>query len=168
MNAVALPASRTHQVGLLAVLATATMLFTAFTAAYIVRRTGPDWQPLPLPPILWLNTAVLVASSATLEAARHNRDRRMLGLTALLGGTFAALQLVAWRTLAAAGFYIASNPHSSFFYMLTAVHALHLLGGLVALGYASRRGSGAVDLCATYWHFVGALWIYLLLVLTLL
>ena len=192
------------QLGLWVFLATVAMLFAGFTSAYLVRKAGTDWQPLALPEILWLNTALILLSSLTLElgrsrrlktywrvgvrgygrlAARPHRDtltRRLKGwllTTGLLGVLFLAGQVLAWRELSAQGVYLPSNPHSSFFYILTGVHGVHLLGGVCALAYVlisvSRTGhvSGGANrlkLCATYWHFVGGLWLYLFLVLLVL
>ena len=131
--------------------------------------------------MLWLNTALLLASSATLEWARR-RIRRgdELGLrrgveaTAALGLLFAAGQVVAWHQLAAQGISLVTNPHSSFFYVLTATHGLHLLGGIAALAvvavrtwqhrYTAERHGGVVN-CAVYWHFLDLLWLYLFVLL---
>ena len=171
----------TGKLGLWAFLATLSMLFVGFTSAYLVRRTGSDWQPILMPHILWLNTVLLLSSSITLEAARASMRRRRTAVlngwllaTTLLGMAFLVGQLFAWRQLAAQGIYVPTNPHSSFFYMLTGVHALHLLGGILALLYAlgrawrSRLASAepnALNLCATYWHFVDGVWLYLFLLM---
>jgi cytochrome c oxidase subunit 3 len=155
------------ELGLWIFLATVTMLFAGFTSAYIVRSAGPDWQPIPLPPILWFNTIVIAASSVALESGRA-RSSRWIWVAALLGLIFLIGQLFAWRLLAARGFYLPSNPHSAFFYILSGLHGLHLLAGICALAYLLIRGERSTlswRLCATYWHFVGALWVYLLLVL---
>jgi len=166
--------------GLWAFLGTVTMLFIGFTSAYILRRTSADWAPLAAPSLLWLNTAALLASSATLESARRRQTEasltvllRLVLATGLLGLLFAGGQLLAWRQLAAQGVFLASNPHSSFFYVLTGVHGLHLLGGLVwfavvlarvrQLGHVPRHD--VLGLFATYWHFLALLWLYLLLLL---
>ncbi len=171
----------TARLGLLLLLATISMLFAAFTSAYIVRRAADDWVPIRVPPLLWLNTAILLASSFTMERARRAlapwRPQivgRSLALTFLLGAAFLAGQVLAWRDLAAQGVYLASNPYSSFFYVLTGAHAVHVLGGIAVLGYVAiqfRRqrysAAGAIGprLAATYWHFVDGLWVYLFLVL---
>jgi cytochrome c oxidase subunit III len=163
--------------GLLAFLGTVSMLFIGFTSAYILRRASADWQPLAAPPVLWLNTAALLASSGTLEVARRRLrgwDRTgaqlFLTVTGVLGLAFAAGQVVGWRQLAEMGVFLSSNPHSSFFYLLTGVHVVHLLAGLVwftVVLYRLRRmallpGEDGLGLFATYWHFLGALWVYLL------
>jgi cytochrome c oxidase subunit 3 len=166
------------RLGLYAFLGTVTMLFIGLTSAYMVRRASPDWQPIRGPELLWLNTAVLLASSATLEGARRRLRaaggfgaRPRLIATGVLGALFVAGQLLAWRALAAQGVFLASNPHSSFFYLLTGLHGLHLLGGLAwfaAVAARAARGTLRLDglsLFATYWHFLGALWIYVVLLL---
>lgn len=169
------------QFGLWVFLATVTMLFAGFTSAILVRRTAPDWQPIPIPGLLWLNTAVLLSSTLTMERlrrlARQGRSdgiRTWLIATTLLGLLFLVGQVGAWRQLVARGLYLSSNPHSSFFYILTGAHGVHLLGGLVALACllvrflpdapTSAPGTG-VSLCATYWHFLDGLWVYLFVVL---
>ena len=163
--------------GLLVFLGTITMLFIGFTSAYILRRSSGDWRPLAAPPVLWWNTAALVLSSATLEIARRRLRAWDLGGalasvlgTGLLGVLFVAGQVLGWRQLAARGVFLSSNPHSSFFYVLTGVHALHLLGGLgwfAAILLRFRRmavtpGEDGLRLFATYWHFLGGLWLYLI------
>jgi cytochrome c oxidase subunit 3 len=168
--------------GLVAILATVTMLFTAFTAALLVRRTGTDWTPIALPPIVWVNTVFLVASSAAVELARVSLRRdtpdlpaRWLGIAGLLGVLFLVGQIAAWRALSARGVFLPTSPHASFFYMLTAVHGAHVLGGLGALGWTLSRTLGGAYTrehhagfthTAIYWHFVGGVWIYLLILLS--
>ena len=170
------------QFGLWAFLGTVSMLFIGFTSAYIVRRTGIDWRPLPLPRLLWWNTAALLLSSVALEVARRRRAaldlsglRLWLGATALLASLFVAGQFQAWRLLRALGFFLSSNPHSSFFYMLSGVHLFHLGGGLVWFAlvlyrlrgprYAAAGGARTLSLFATYWHFLGLLWGYVLVLI---
>jgi len=167
-------------------LAGVVMLFTALTSAYIVRAASSnDWRPIAMPSILWLSTLVIVTSSFVLETARRavkqQRDGvygRWLSITTVLGITFLASQLLAWRQLARQGVYLSSNPHSSFFYLLTAAHGVHLLGGILALGYlllrtrktrdsvaAESKRVGAVEAVSIYWHFMDGLWVYLFLLL---
>jgi cytochrome c oxidase subunit III len=171
------PAPATALVGVGALLAAVAMLFVAFTSAYLARRQETGWVAIAVPPVLWLNTAVLLVSSATLESARARIARgdaggfrRGLWETAGLGVLFLLGQLAAWRQLSAQGLYLAGNPHSAFFYLLTGVHGLHLLGGLAALGVVLLRASGGaytprahtgVDVFALYWHFMDGLWLYL-------
>jgi cytochrome c oxidase subunit 3 len=165
--------------GLLVLLAASVMMFAAFTSAFFVRRgLSNDWVDTPLPRILWLNTAVLLASSGAIELARRalRSSRRMAfnrywTVATILGALFLSGQYMAWRQLNDAGIYLASNPSSSFFFLLTCVHAVHLLGGMTALGYIDvqalllRLGPGkrtAVDVSAYFWHFLDAIWIYLM------
>ena len=171
----------TAKLGIWIALGSITMLFAAFTSAYIVRSASEDWIPLEVPPILWLNTAIILLSSVAMEIARRafvaSRPvafRKWLLATAILGMLFLAGQVVAWSQLAEQGIYLQSHPHSSFFYVLTGVHAVHLLAGVLALFYvlalASRYRlmpgeSSSPGVCATYWHFVAAIWLYLLVVL---
>ena len=175
------PAATTALIGLGAFLAAVVMLFVAFTTAYLARRQEPGWPAITMPGILWVNTAVLLLSSGTLEWARRRLlrgDRRGLrrGLTATagLGLLFVLGQVLAWRHLAGQGIFLASDLHSAFFYLLTGVHGLHLLGGLGALGvvlagawrgrYTPREHAG-ITLCALYWHFLDGLWLYLFVLL---
>lgn len=168
------------QIGLWAFLGTVTMLFAGFSSAYLVRRSGSDWRAISLPPLLWLNTAVLALSSATLELARYHILRERLSsarfwflVTTVLGIGFLAGQVEAWRVLAAQGVFLPTSPHSSFFFVLTTVHGAHLLGGIIALLILLARlwrpgrqePMVAFRLCATYWHFVDGLWFYTFLLL---
>jgi cytochrome c oxidase subunit 3 len=166
-------------------LAAIVMMFTALTSAYIVRSASSnDWQSLPLPRILYASTALILVSSATLEMARRklkaNLSRgyaRWLLITTLFGAAFLGTQLLAWRQLVRQGVYVASHPHSSFFYLLTAAHGVHLLGGLLAVLYlvmtsgrdldesSQIRKQAVVDAATLYWHFMDGLWIYLFLLL---
>jgi cytochrome c oxidase subunit III len=161
------------------------MMFAAFTSALIVRKgSALDWRSFTLPSILYFNTLVLIASSVTLEVARSRiavfmgglktqsaSPSRWLYITLFLGLLFVAGQYVAWQQLRAQGIYLATNPSSSFFYLLTVVHALHVLGGLGGLLYVIRKLAKSSlrrsQLVATarYWHFMGILWVYLLLLL---
>lgn len=162
-----------------------TMMFAAFTSALIVRKgSSLDWRPFKLPSILFFNTGLLLASGVTLEVSRRRiaafmsnirsqveSPARWLYLTLFLGLLFVAGQYVAWSQLSAQGLYLATNPSSSFFYVLTATHALHVLGGLAGLSYVIRKLSksslrrSTLDATARYWHFMDALWLYLLLLL---
>lgn len=173
--------ARIAGMGLAFALVGITMLFVAFTTTYLGHRQDGDWKAVPLPWILWLDTGVLLASSAAVEWARRRlREgdavglRRGLTAAGALGLAFLAGQVLAWRQLADQGVYLASHPHSSFFYLLTGVHGVHLLGGLIALGAIlpgawrgaySPAGSTAVTLTATYWHFLTGLWLYVFVIL---
>ena len=186
LDAARTPSDRRYinRLGLLVALGGITMLFAAFTSAYIVRSGGGDWIALELPGVVWLSTVLIAASSFSLEAARRAFQRKSLqsfrswsAATAALGTGFLASQYAAWITLNEAGIYLQSHPKSSFFFVLTGVHAVHLLAGVLALlvlfglAAAGRLVPGRSDaptLTAIYWHFVGGLWIYLLAVLSLL
>jgi cytochrome c oxidase subunit 3 len=161
-------------------------------------RTGTlvhDWLPLQLPNFLFVNTLVLLVSTLTMELARRKAVREALearessspaatrpqtdgipwlALTAVLGLSFLAGQWLAWRQLAASGFYVSTNPSSSFFYLLTGTHGIHLMGGVLTLLVASaasllRRPADSqavvVDVTAWYWHFMTLLWVYILCLL---
>jgi cytochrome c oxidase subunit III len=170
------------KIGLGVFLAVVGSLFALFISAYSMRMNMVDWRALPVPGLLWFNTGVLVLSSVALQwayvaAHRNNMDGVIVGLCA--GGASAVIflvgQLLAWRQLSAAGYFMASNPANSFFYMITAAHGLHLMGGLVALGRtAAKVWRGAemtqvrlsVELCTIYWHFLLLVWLVLLGLLT--
>ena len=198
---------RRYRIGMFFALAAVVMLFVSFTSAYIVRqgvgtwsdasaRYVTDWQPISLPPILWVNTIILLASSFTLAVARRVLSRNLqrnaaptsgmssteapivngqrsipwLGITVVLGAGFLVGQLLAWSEMRHLGIFVRSNPSSSFFYVLTGAHGLHLLGGVLALGYASLTSLLCkpletrflvVDVTALYWHFMDFLWIYI-------
>lgn len=174
-----------YRLGTWVALASILMLFTALSSAYIVRAaSSSDWQPLAMPRILLLSSVLLLVSSGTLETARRklrqaatSAYKSWLFLTVLLGVGFLASQLFAWRQLAKQGVYIASNPHSSFFYLFTAVHGVHLFGGLAALAYLSLRSrvpqetsaltkaQAKTDAVTLYWHFMDFLWLYLFVLL---
>jgi cytochrome c oxidase subunit III len=177
-----------YRIGMWVALAGVMMLFTALTSAYVVRAgTSNDWRPIATPRLLWVSTALILLSSFAFEIARRTLKsgntsayQRWLLLTVLLGLGFLATQLLAWRQLVGQGIYIGSNPHSSFFYVLTGAHGLHLLGGVLALDYLLLRSRRKVyeehgvakrqaitNAIALYWHFMGGLWIYLFLLLFL-
>ena len=199
---------RRYRIGMITALIPVLMLFLGFTSAYVLRQgstsidaaTGTqvrDWQALQIPGILWVNTVILLASSATIELSRRRLHRQFaiapaqavlgqskdaerplpwLGVTVVLGVGFVIGQWLAWRELAAQGIFVGSNPSSSFFYLLTGAHAAHLAGGVFALLYAGAtsalrkpletRGL-VVEVTALYWHFMGALWLYILALLLL-
>jgi cytochrome c oxidase subunit 3 len=173
---------RAYYLGMSLALAAILMFFMALVSAYMVRKARGDWRPIDLPRVVWANTAVLVLSSITLERARkYLKDRdargfgRWWGVTTALGLLFLAGQVVAWSQLATAGVFLASNPSSSFFYLLTGLHGVHLLGGVMALVYVSLRGwhfarvarPVAPEVVSIYWHFMDLLWVFLVLLLSL-
>ena len=177
-----------YRIGMWVGLASVAMMFTSLSSAYIVRyASANDWVPLAIPRVMFVSTLLILISSVTLELARRKLKRliqpayaRYLLLTVLLGLAFLASQLISWRQLAGQGIYLSSNPHSSFFYLLTGAHAVHLLGGLLALTFLWLRSQRKVteaasvakrqattDAVTIYWHFMDGLWIYLFLLLFL-
>jgi cytochrome c oxidase subunit 3 len=177
-----------YRTGIWVGLASILMLFVSLTSAYIVRQRPPeigdspnDWTWIEMPAVLWLSTAVLLMSSGTLEWARRllkrNDYRRFniwITLTTLLGMVFLVSQVLAWQQLREQGTYSSASPHGWFFYLLTGLHAAHLAGGVVALLYVTiaalrlrigLKRRAAVDVTATYWHFMDGLWLYLFLLL---
>ena len=165
------------RVGLWVFLAVATSLFGLFISAYTMRMELSDWSPLPEPGLLWLNTAVLIVTSGAMQwtrsaAARGRDDMVRSGLTVAGALTFAFLagQWVVWRQLGASGYLATGNPANTFFYLLTALHGLHLLGGLVVWARTTTRvWRGApvekvrlsVELCTVYWHYLLLVWLVL-------
>jgi cytochrome c oxidase subunit 3 len=173
---------RTYITGMTVALGGILMFFMALVSAYIVRKDIPnsDWHPLTVPRILWLNTAILIASSFTLVRARsrfrandRHGFRHWWSVTTMLGVLFLAGQIIAWRQLAAAGLFLATNPSSSFFYVFTAAHGLHLLGGVLALTWILFRPTHrltqgtATEVASMYWHFMDGLWVFLFLLFLL-
>jgi len=191
---------RRCRLGLGLSMASVTILFIALTSAFLFRQhhalsmsgdTSNGWMHVVLPQILLLNTVFLLLSSGTLEMARRRlRERALLaplrgilgdapgsapslpwlGMTLVLGFGFLFGQMIAWRSLRVAGFYLERNPSSAFFYLLTGTHALHLTVGLIALIYAALAGYFArtlelrcliIDVTSWYWHFMAILWIYI-------
>jgi cytochrome c oxidase subunit III len=182
------PSGEPSRTGVWVALAAITMMFVAFTSALFVREgsSSTDWHHLAIPRILFLNSLVLVASSLTLELARRHvaafargltddvaRPLRWLYGTLALGLLFVAGQYQAWLGLRAQGLFLASNPNSSFFYVLTGVHVVHVLGGLGGLLYVINRldrpvlalRRSTLDSASYYWHFMAGLWIYLLFII---
>jgi len=176
---------RASFIALLLGLSATTMVFLAFTGAFLFRRgISNDWAGFHKPAILFVNTAVLLASSVLLDFSRRalragDRSRFNLWWTAAtaLGVLFLAGQAVAWAQLRSAGIFVATNPSSSFFYVLTAVHAVHLLGGVAALTYVDvqawrlRLGPAkrtVIDVSAVFWHFLDGVWVYLMILFYLL
>lgn len=166
------------KVALRVFLAIVCVLFSLFCVAYYVRMELADWRPLPEPDLLWVNTVVILLSSVALQYTRYavhkgNVSQMNAGLVAgsLLTVGFLVGQFVAWQELRAAGYYAATNPANAFFYLLTAVHGLHLIGGLaVWIRTALKVWNGAepyqirlsVELCTTYWHLLTLVWLVIL------
>jgi cytochrome c oxidase subunit 3 len=165
------------KVGLGIFLTVAGVLLAMLVSSYLMRMDMEDWRPLPWPRLLWFNTGVLILSSIALHGAQvaARRDEMAGVRIGLLAGGGAAViflvgQVLAWRQLFAAGYRLSTNPADAFFYLLTAAHGLHVLGGLVALGRTivrlpdgrmTERLRLSVELCATYWHFLLLAWLVL-------
>jgi cytochrome c oxidase subunit 3 len=171
------------RVGLWIFLAVVTSLFGLFISAYYMRmghggQMATDWKPFPEPLILWINTALLLLGSSAMQwarssVARGNADRTRTAL--LTGGVltlaFLVGQFLAWRLMVTTGYFMPSNPAVAFFYLLTGVHGLHLLGGLYVWGRTVLRLSRkdrelidvrlSVELCTVYWHYLLVVWLVL-------
>lgn len=161
-----------YRVGLLTTCISISAFFVSLVIAYYWRKhTPPFWNPVPIPKTLRLSSALILLSSVTFEAARRLFRRgswrmasHFLLATASLGTAFLASQLTAWRSLVIHGVFLVRNPHSSFFYLFTGLHAAHLIGGLVVLFVvllSKKKRRELVDVAAYYWHFLGALWLVL-------
>lgn len=162
-------------------LVVAGVVFSLFTVSYFIRMELPDWQPLSEPAQLWINTGILVLSSVFFQWARNissSGHQRNLMTAFVLGGVFAILfiagQLMTWGNLQSGGYYLTSNPANAFYYLLTGLHAVHLLGGLWVWSKCSiRLLSGAeakdvrlsIELCTLYWHFLLVVWLVLFAIL---
>jgi cytochrome c oxidase subunit 3 len=172
---------RRYQTAILLGMVSICMFFMALSAAFLVRKTGKDWVNFKLPSIIWVNTIVLLASSLTVDLARRRLAlndlvgfKTMWRATTALGVAFVVGQVVAWRDLVQMGFYVGSNPSSSFFYVFTAAHAAHLIGGILALFYVLFRDFRktarlslpvAAEVTSYYWHFMDGLWLFLVALL---
>ncbi|HET6890922.1 MAG TPA: cytochrome c oxidase subunit 3 [Pyrinomonadaceae bacterium] len=175
-----------YRIGMWVALAAILMMFTSLSSAYIVRAASAnDWRPIAMPRVLLLSTALIVISSLTLETARRKLKRDLtssykgwLLVSTLLGVGFLLSQLWAWRQLVRQGIYVVTNPHSSFFYLLTGTHGVHLIGGLLALMFllvrarnymmnepSRARHQAVAEAVTVYWHFMDVLWIYLFVLL---
>lgn len=163
--------------GLAAFLAVAVSLFALFVSAYTLRMEEPDWIPVKEPNLLWINTGFLILASVAYHWTRNQavdgrRDNLLGGLIAsgVLSALFLFGQFATWQQLQDAGYYVSANPANAFFYLLTAVHALHLLGGLYVWARSMRKvmtGAEAdavrtsIELCTIYWHFLLLVWVVL-------
>ena len=172
-----------YRFGLAVVLISITALFATLALIYYARSRVPDWwQPVTPPPALWLSTGILLVSSAMLELARRALAqhrwfayRRRLALTSFLGFAFLASQLMALAQLARQGVFLSRNPHASLFWVFTGAHGVHLLGGMIAINCVLfRRGATwahhrlLTGVIATYWHFMGVIWVALFAILLML
>jgi cytochrome c oxidase subunit 3 len=159
------------------------MIFAALSSAYIVRQAEGNWAFFELPTLFWINTGVILTSSLTLHWAYLSAKRNNLELvkmatliTAALGIAFMAGQYLAWTELVANRVYLVGNPSGSFVYIISGLHGAHVLGGviylLILLNSAFKfrvhsKSLNQIEMCATYWHFLGGLWLYLFLFLLL-
>jgi len=163
------------------------MTFGGLIAAYIVldANGAAEWRPFDLPPQVWLSTIIIIASSITYLVAQRATERqdqatakRWLIVTTVLGAAFISSQILAWIALTQRGLYVSGNPYAGFFYILTGVHAVHVLGGVMALGsillrswqatsdpYSINRRIALAQVVGWYWHFMGGLWLVLFVLL---
>lgn len=179
--------SNKFRIGMFFLLLVVLMTFGGLMSAYIVVATNGvlEWRPFDLPAQIWISTFLILASSLTYQIAQsalnknnQTKAKNFFLATSVFGGVFIASQLVLWLQLVQDGVYMESNPYAGFFYILTAVHAVHVIGGIIALGYIVLRNwqssangeelkkrqqiSGSIG---WYWHFMDALWIVLVLLL---
>lgn len=173
-GAFSIPAAK---IGLVAFLAVASSLFSLFVSAYFQRMDYGDWTPLAEPSVLWVNTALLILGSIFFQRARNaaikslvNKVKLNLMIAGLCTFAFIAGQLWAWQGLYDAGYFLTSNPANSFFYVLTAIHALHIFGGLWVWSKTVFKLQNnielhnlrvSVELCTIYWHFLLLVWLVL-------
>lgn len=173
-----------YRIAMWVVLGAIVMMFVALSSAYILLSGSAEWRPIRMPRVFFLSTGIILGSGATMETARrslkHGNNRkhtRFLISTLLLGLAFLASQLWGWRQLVSEGVYFSGRPHSSFFYLFTGVHGVHLLGGIIALGYlvtrlrrqwdTAERRLAVTEAVTLYWHFMEGVWVWLFLLLLL-
>ncbi|NKB34695.1 MAG: cytochrome-c oxidase [Pseudomonadales bacterium] len=171
-----------EKVALSVFLVVASVVFSLFTVGYFLRMELPDWQPLSEPAQLWFNTGLLVISSVLFQWARNivnTDDHKNVKIAFITGGFFAiffiAGQLLTWSNLQEAGYFMTSNPANAFYYLMTGLHAVHLLGGLwvwskSSIRLLSGRDSNdvklSIELCTLYWHFLLVIWLVLFALLS--
>lgn len=159
------------------------MIFAALTSAYIVKQGEGNWLEFDLPPIFWINSAVILVSSVTMQigyfaAKKDNLElvKIFTGITTVLGLAFLVLQFMAWEELVQMGIFFVGNPSGSFLYVLTGMHGFHLITGVIYLLIllistirykVHSKSMVQMEMCTTYWHFLGGLWIYLFMFLLL-
>jgi len=164
-----------------------TMTFGGLVGAYVVVFTNnvAEWKPFQLPIQVWLSTIIIIISSITyhiaqrgVEANDHQKLRRYLIVTTVLGASFISSQVLAWMALVDRGLYMSGNPYAGFFYILTGIHAAHVLGGVIALGAIILRTATPTEYepelvyrrnlarsVGWYWHFMAVIWIVLFVLL---
>jgi cytochrome c oxidase subunit 3 len=169
--------------GLWIFIASVIMIFAALTSAYIVRQSDGNWRVFELPDSFWITSAVILVSSFTmhwayLAAKRDNLETAKLAIsiTTILGIGFLVGQFIAWGDLVRSNVYFVGNPSGSFVYVLSGLHGLHIVGGVVFLLVVlvatfrykvHSRSLAQIEMCATYWHFLDGLWLYLFVFLLL-
>lgn len=193
MSALAVPKRKQgvhpHKFALWLGIASIVMMFSGLTSAYIVRKAGGNWTEFKLPDLFWISTIVIILSSVTLYLAHkaakeeaHSKYRLWLGCTLLLGFGFVVMQYLGWQALMNIGVLLVGNPSGSFLYVISGVHALHVVAGVAILfvlfikSMINRQDpvtelldeinphrTLGIEMASTYWHFVGILWIYLFL-----
>jgi len=169
--------------GLWLFLTTVVMVFASLTSAYIVRRAEGDWKIFELPSLFYWTSIAIVISSITMHMAylyakKDNREmvQTLLTITGLLGIAFLIGQFYGWVQLVSSKIYFVGNPSESFVYVLSGLHGLHLVSGVIFLAVVWRKSAlgklvsgnlAQFEMCMTYWHFLGGLWLYLFLFLSL-
>ncbi len=159
------------------------MLFAGLTSAYIVRQADGNWLHFKLPSVFWLTSAIILMSSASMHMAYRSAKndnirniRSFLSITMVLGLMFLAGQYYSWVQLVHEDVFLVGNPSGSFLYILTGLHGLHLVSGLIFLLImlvasfqykVHSKNLVSLEMCATYWHFLGGLWIYLFIFLNI-
>ena len=161
------------------------MMFAGFTSAFVVRQAAGNWLEFNIPTVFFWNTALIIASSFVLHASysafkkgQFSRYKTLLVIGSVMGIAFVVLQYIGWQQLSANGVELIGNPSGSFFYVITGVHAAHVLGGVCALlvalvhafslrNFVTPQRKHRLDLTVTYWHFVDGLWLYLIIFLLL-
>lgn len=176
----------TYRIATWMLLAAIVMMFVALASSYIFLSGGDQWKPVRMPRTFALSTGLILVSSVSMEMARrrlrqedNRRSASWLLVTLVLGLAFVGSQILGWKQLVAEGVYLSGNPHSSFFYLFTGAHGVHLFGGLVAVSYLAIRARrvlvgvsnekrlAATDAVSLYWHFMDGLWVCLFLLLLL-
>jgi cytochrome c oxidase subunit III len=165
-------------------LVTVTMMFAGFTSAMVVRKGDGNWEYFDVPTMFTISTIVIALSSISMQwayfAAKRNevkQNRMALWITVSLGIIFIITQVLGYGKLIENNVFLTGNPSGSFFYIISGVHALHIIGGIIFLLFTllssyqykvHSKNLLRINLCTTYWHFIGGLWIYLFIILTLL
>jgi len=166
-----------HKFTLWVAIGSIVMMFAGLTSAYIVKSNQASWQPIVIPKIFWYSTLVILLSSLTVQLAllafkkrEMNRYRTLIAVTTILGALFIVMQYIGFRQLWDSGITLRGSGAGQFLYVITGLHAAHVLGGIITLivmfikaffGASRNYSSVPVELAATYWHFVDFLWIYL-------